>query len=163
MGSHTPVMCGIGDITTYLGCCVQALNCHSDAVLRGLRDAGGGRGYKIPHGGGFEWVSGANFLGEIVEWVGFALASWSLPGARAVLLATGSNGAPISTPKPALSCERGSEAILYRNHDALLAACTRQRSPLRYAPRSMWGHARSSITGGIWRSSRMSTPDSAEH
>ena len=25
----------------------------------------------------FEYVSGANFFGEIVEWTGFAIASWS--------------------------------------------------------------------------------------
>ena len=31
-------------------------------------------------GGMFEYVSGANFLGEIVEWAGFAIATWSLPG-----------------------------------------------------------------------------------
>ena len=30
-------------------------------------------------GGLFEYVSGANFFGEILEWWGFALASWSLP------------------------------------------------------------------------------------
>lgn len=27
----------------------------------------------------FELVSGANFLGEILEWAGYALATWSLP------------------------------------------------------------------------------------
>lgn len=26
----------------------------------------------------FEYVSGANFFGEIVEWSGFALAAWSI-------------------------------------------------------------------------------------
>lgn len=30
-------------------------------------------------GGMFTYVSGANFFGEIVEWIGFALACWSLP------------------------------------------------------------------------------------
>lgn len=30
-----------------------------------------------PTGGMFEYVSGANFLGEITEWVGFALAGHS--------------------------------------------------------------------------------------
>lgn len=30
-------------------------------------------------GGMFQYVSGANFFGEILEWTGFAIASWSLP------------------------------------------------------------------------------------
>lgn len=30
-------------------------------------------------GGMFEYVSGANFFGEILEWCGYALATWSLP------------------------------------------------------------------------------------
>jgi len=29
----------------------------------------------------FEYVSGANFFGEILEWTGFAIASWSLVAA----------------------------------------------------------------------------------
>lgn len=36
--------------------------------------------YKIPRGGMFEYVSGANFFGECLEWTGFALASWSVSG-----------------------------------------------------------------------------------
>ncbi len=31
-------------------------------------------------GGMFEYVSGANFFGEIVEWTGYSIAAWSLPG-----------------------------------------------------------------------------------
>ena len=38
-------------------------------------------GYKIPVGGMFDYVSGANFFGEIIEWCGFAIACWSLPAA----------------------------------------------------------------------------------
>lgn len=34
-----------------------------------------------PTGGMFEYVSGANFLGEITEWVGFALAGHSVHSA----------------------------------------------------------------------------------
>ena len=55
-----------------------AANIHSDAILRGLRRPGE-TGYKIPRGGLFELVSGANFFGEMVEWTGFAIAAGSLP------------------------------------------------------------------------------------
>lgn len=55
-----------------------AVNWHSDHVLINLRKPGE-TGYKIPRGGMFEYVSGANFFGEIVEWAGFAIASWSFP------------------------------------------------------------------------------------
>ncbi|KAK9540978.1 hypothetical protein VZT92_003393 [Zoarces viviparus] len=54
------------------------VNIHSDHILRGLRRPGE-TVYRIPYGGMFEFVSGANFFGEILEWCGFALASWSLP------------------------------------------------------------------------------------
>jgi len=54
-------------------------NLWSDAILRRLRKPGE-TGYKIPRGGPWELVSSPNYLGEIVEWCGFALASWSLPG-----------------------------------------------------------------------------------
>lgn len=51
----------------------------ADATLRNLRDPGE-TAYRIPHGGLFRWVSSPNYLGEIVQWSGFALASWSLAG-----------------------------------------------------------------------------------
>ncbi|KAM4027070.1 3-oxo-5-alpha-steroid 4-dehydrogenase 1 [Anomaloglossus baeobatrachus] len=60
--------------------CGMFVNIHSDYILRNLRRPGE-EGYKIPRGGLFEYVSGANFLGEIVEWSGFAIAGWSIPGA----------------------------------------------------------------------------------
>jgi 3-oxo-5-alpha-steroid 4-dehydrogenase 1 len=56
-----------------------AINVHSDGVLRSLRTAGES-GYKIPRRGFFKYVSSANYSGEIVEWCGWALATWSLPG-----------------------------------------------------------------------------------
>jgi len=56
-----------------------ALNANSDRRLRRLRTDGGG--YRIPHGGGFLYVSSPNYLGEMVEWTGWAVATWSLAGA----------------------------------------------------------------------------------
>jgi hypothetical protein len=55
------------------------INQHADKVLLDLRRPGE-TGYKIPRGGLYRLVSCPNYLGEIVEWSGFALASWSLPG-----------------------------------------------------------------------------------
>jgi protein-S-isoprenylcysteine O-methyltransferase Ste14 len=55
------------------------LNLHSDAILRRLR-APGDSGYHIPHGGGFRFVSCPNYLGEIIEWGGWALLTWSPTG-----------------------------------------------------------------------------------
>ena len=46
----------------------------SDRRLRGLRKKSES-GYKIPFGGLFEYVSAANYFGEICEWWGFALAA----------------------------------------------------------------------------------------
>lgn len=57
-----------------------ALNVQTDYALIRLRKPGE-RGYRIPRGGMFEWVSCPNHLGEILEWTGFAILSWSLPGA----------------------------------------------------------------------------------
>lgn len=56
-----------------------AIHARADAVLRGLR-APGETAYRIPRGFLFERVSCPNYLGEIVEWSGWALLTWSLPG-----------------------------------------------------------------------------------
>ncbi len=55
------------------------INRHSDFVLRKLRKPGE-KGYKIPYGGLFKFVSSPNYFGEILIWVGFGLAIWSWPG-----------------------------------------------------------------------------------
>jgi 3-oxo-5-alpha-steroid 4-dehydrogenase 1 len=68
----------------------HAVNRHADGVLLALRPstlrlaslAQGlpELGYRIPFGGLYRWVSCPNYLGEIVEWRGWALATWSWPG-----------------------------------------------------------------------------------
>jgi 3-oxo-5-alpha-steroid 4-dehydrogenase 1 len=55
-----------------------AINQYSDHKLIMLRKNNGNQ-YKIPQGGLFKYISCPNFLGEIVEWGGFALLTWSLP------------------------------------------------------------------------------------
>ena len=55
------------------------VNRQSDEILRRLRRPGES-GYRIPYGGMFRWISCPNYLGEIVEWFGWALLTWSLSG-----------------------------------------------------------------------------------
>jgi 3-oxo-5-alpha-steroid 4-dehydrogenase 1 len=45
----------------------------SDATLLKLKQQN--KGYQIPYGGMFEYVSAPHFLGEILEWTGFAIAA----------------------------------------------------------------------------------------
>ncbi len=58
---------------------VMAVNIQSDNILFGLRRPGESA-YRVPHGGGYRLVTSPNYLGELIEWAGFALASWSLSG-----------------------------------------------------------------------------------
>ncbi|CAG09532.1 unnamed protein product, partial [Tetraodon nigroviridis] len=92
--------CRTGLLLFYTG---MAINIHSDSVLRNLREPGevvyriptGTQTHTLhlsssracgdlqaresPAGGFFRYVSGANFFGEITEWMGYAVATWSLP------------------------------------------------------------------------------------
>ncbi len=54
-------------------------NLHSDWILRNLRKPGE-TGYKIPQGGLFRVVSSPNYMSEILEWIGWAVMTWSLAG-----------------------------------------------------------------------------------
>ena len=65
-----------------------ALNLHSDNILLALRKDGGA-GYFIPRGGAFRFVSCPNYLGEMLEWGGWALAAWSPAGLAFFLYAVG--------------------------------------------------------------------------
>lgn len=55
------------------------INRRADKVLRDLRQPGES-GYKISQDLLYRWVSSPNYLGEIVIWTGWAVATWSLPG-----------------------------------------------------------------------------------
>ena len=57
----------------------MAINLHSDHVIRSLRKPGDTAHY-IPNRGLYKYVASANYFGETVEWVGFAILSWSLAG-----------------------------------------------------------------------------------
>mgnify|MGYP000814636674 CR=1 FL=1 len=67
----------IGGIVFLAG---MAINLHSDYIIRHLRKPGDTRHY-IPRGGLFRYVTSANYFGELLEWVGFAIASWAWAGA----------------------------------------------------------------------------------
>jgi steroid 5-alpha reductase family enzyme len=69
-----------------------ALNRAADRALIRLR-APGQSGYQIPRGPLCRCVSCPNYLGEIVQWFGFALATWSLAG-LAFALYTAANVGP---------------------------------------------------------------------
>ena len=60
----------------------------SDAILAQLRKPGE-TAYKIPHGGLYRWVSNPNYLGELIQWCGFAIACWSLPALAFVCICIG--------------------------------------------------------------------------
>ena len=61
----------------------MAINLHSDHVIRHLRKPGDTRHY-LPDKGYYRLVTSANYFGELVEWIGFAviantLAAWVFP------------------------------------------------------------------------------------
>jgi len=74
-------------------CAGATINIWSDRRLVALRDHGAPHHYKIPQGGLFRYVSCPNHMGEILEWVGFALACWNLP-AFAFVIWTAANLGP---------------------------------------------------------------------
>lgn len=53
------------------------VNCHSDFILRKLR-VSSDQEYEIPTGGMFKFLSSPNYFGEIIEWFGYAIASWNV-------------------------------------------------------------------------------------
>lgn len=66
----------IGTVVFFAG---MFINIHSDSIIRGLRKPGDTKHY-LPKGGMYNYVTSANYFGEIVEWTGFAILTWSLSG-----------------------------------------------------------------------------------
>jgi protein-S-isoprenylcysteine O-methyltransferase Ste14 len=79
----------VGSGLFFFGFCLHVL---ADRKLRHLRRASGGQ-RALPRGALFRFVSCPNYLGEIVEWSGFALATWS-PGGLLFALWTAANLVP---------------------------------------------------------------------
>ena len=55
------------------------INRWADQALKKLRKPGE-TGYKIPNGGLFKYISCPNYFGEIIEWLGWAVCTWSIAG-----------------------------------------------------------------------------------
>lgn len=62
----------------------MAINWQSDYIIRHLRKPGDRRHY-IPRGGMYRYVTGANYFGETLEWLGYAILTWSLAGVAFVV------------------------------------------------------------------------------
>lgn len=67
----------VGFLIFLVGMCV---NIQSDDIIRDLRKNGDSRHY-LPKAGMFRYVTSANYFGEFIEWVGFAVLTWSWAGA----------------------------------------------------------------------------------
>ncbi len=67
----------LGTVIFFTG---MAVNIQSDSIIRNLRKPGDTAHY-LPKGGLFRYVTSANYFGEFVEWVGFAILTWSWAGA----------------------------------------------------------------------------------
>ena len=56
------------------------INIQSDDIIRNLRKDGDSKHY-LPKEGMYHYVTSANYFGELVEWIGFAVLTWSWAGA----------------------------------------------------------------------------------
>jgi protein-S-isoprenylcysteine O-methyltransferase Ste14 len=81
----------LGALTFIFG---AIINRRADRTLLQLRDSAAAPGdYKVPYGGLYRYISCPNYLGEIIQWTGFALLTWSLP-AFAFAVYTAANVGP---------------------------------------------------------------------
>ena len=72
---HSPQFI-IGTLIFFAG---MAINLHSDHVTRNWRKPGDTRHY-IPRKGLYRYVTSANYFGELTEWIGYAILTWSPAG-----------------------------------------------------------------------------------
>ncbi len=80
-GTYPPSWLGsplfiLGTVIFFTG---MAININSDHIIRSLRKPGDTRHY-IPRGGMYKYVASANYFGELTEWIGYAILTWSLGG-----------------------------------------------------------------------------------
>jgi 3-oxo-5-alpha-steroid 4-dehydrogenase 1 len=55
------------------------INLNSDKIIRNLRKPGDTNHY-LPKGGMYNYVTSANYFGELLEWLGWAILTWSWAG-----------------------------------------------------------------------------------
>lgn len=79
----------LGTLVFFAG---MAINLRSDYIIRHLRKPGDTHHY-IPRGGMYRYVTSANYFGELTEWAGYAILTWSI-GGLAFLIWTFANLAP---------------------------------------------------------------------
>jgi protein-S-isoprenylcysteine O-methyltransferase Ste14 len=61
-----------------------AIHVHADAHLQNLRKTKG-PGYHLPTSGLFRRISSPNYFGELMEWIGWAILTWSWSGVSFVI------------------------------------------------------------------------------
>ena len=66
----------IGTLVFFLG---MFINLQSDYIIRHLRKPGDTKHY-IPRKGLYKYVTSANYFGELTEWIGYAILTWSPAG-----------------------------------------------------------------------------------
>jgi len=56
------------------------INLHSDRIIRKLRRSKEDNNYYLPKGFLFDRINSSNYFGELLEWLGFAILTWSFAG-----------------------------------------------------------------------------------
>ncbi len=64
---------------TLIFCIGYYINYQSDQILTKLKKSPTD-GYSIPQGGCFRYISSPHYFGEIIEWTGWAILTWSWAG-----------------------------------------------------------------------------------